>query len=192
MNRCEWCGTDELYIRYHDEEWGVPVHDDRRHFEFLVLESAQSGLSWLTVLRKRENYRRAYDNFEPEKVAAYGEEKVSELLGNAGIIRNRRKIESSIVNAKKFIEIQKEFGSFDSYIWSFVNNMPVVNSPESITEIPATSDASDRLSGDLKRRGFKFLGPVTVYSHMQATGLVNDHISTCFRHALNADETDAV
>jgi DNA-3-methyladenine glycosylase I len=181
MNRCEWCGSDELYIRYHDDEWGVPVHDDNKHFEFLVLESAQSGLSWLTILRKRENYRKAYDNFDPHKVAEYGEEKIQELLSDAGIIRNIRKIESSIVNAKKFVEIQKEFGSFDAYIWGFVNGRPVSNSYQSISEVPATSELSDRISSGLKKKGFKFLGSITVYSHIQATGIVNDHIDTCFR-----------
>lgn len=181
MNRCDWCGTDQLYIKYHDEEWGVPVHDDRKHFEFLVLESAQSGLSWLTILRKRENYRIAYDDFDPEKVAKYGEAKINELLSNAGIIRNRAKIESSVNNAQRFLEIQKEFGSFDSYIWGFTDRKPVVNSYQSISEIPATSELSDKIAKDLKKRGFKFLGSVTVYSHIQATGLVNDHIDTCFR-----------
>jgi DNA-3-methyladenine glycosylase I len=181
MERCGWPGTDELYIRYHDEEWGVPVHDDRKQFEFLVLESAQAGLSWLTILRKRENYRAAYDNFEPEKVARYGEEKILELLDNPGIIRNRRKIEASINNAKQFLEIQKEFGSFDRYIWGFVDNKPVVGSYKTLSEIPATSELSDRVSQDLKARGFKFLGSTIVYSHLQATGLVNDHIDGCFR-----------
>ena len=188
MNRCDWCLSDEQYLRYHDEEWGVPVHDDRKQFEFLVLESAQAGLSWLTILRKRENYRLAYDNFEPEKVAAYDEKKIGELLLNPGIVRNRRKIEASVVNAQKFLEIQKEFGSFDSYIWKFVNNKPVVNSYASISEIPASSPLSDEVSGDLKKRGFRFLGTVIVYSHLQATGLINDHIDSCFRKHLCAAE----
>lgn len=181
MNRCGWCTSDELYTKYHDEEWGVPVHDDRKHFEFLLLESAQAGLSWLTILRKRENYRLAYDNFDPEKVAKYDEQKISELLSNPGIIRNRRKIESSIINANKFLEIQREFGSFDNYIWKFVNGKPVVNSCQTIAEIPATSALSDEVSKDLKRRGFHFLGSVTVYAHLQATGIINDHIDSCFR-----------
>ncbi len=181
MNRCDWCKSDELYTKYHDEEWGVPVHDDRKHFEFLVLESAQSGLSWLTVLRKRENYRLAYDNFDPEKVARYDDKKIDELLSNSGIIRNRKKIEASIVNAGKFLEIQKEFGSFDNYIWRFVNGEPVINSYQSISEIPATSALSDEISKDLKKRGFHFLGSVTVYAHIQAIGIVNDHIDSCFR-----------
>lgn len=181
IRRCGWCGNDELYIRYHDEEWGVPVHDDRKHFEFLVLESAQSGLSWLTILRKRESYRAAYDNFDPEKVAEYGEEKISALLSDPGIIRNRRKIEASINNAQKFLELQKTFGSFDSYLWDFVNHKQVINSYKNISELPATSELSDKISRDLKSRGFKFLGSVTIYSNLQAVGLVDDHIDTCFR-----------
>lgn len=181
LTRCGWCGTDELYVKYHDEEWGVPVHDDRKHFEFLVLESAQSGLNWLTILKKRENYRCAYDSFDPEKVANYGEEKIMELLNNAGIIRNRKKIEASINNARKFLEIQKDFGSFDQYIWHFVDYRPVVNSNKDLLEVPATSELSDRVSKDLKARGFKFLGSVTIYAHLQATGLINDHIDSCFR-----------
>jgi DNA-3-methyladenine glycosylase I len=181
MNRCDWCKSDELYIKYHDQEWGVPVHDDRKQFEFLVLESAQSGLSWLTILRKRENYRLAYDDFDPEKIALYDAKKIEELLSNSGIIRNRRKIEASVINACKFLEIQKEFGSFDRYIWGFVNRRPVMNHYQSISEIPATSDLSDEISKDLKQRGFRFLGSITVYSHMQATGIVNDHVDSCFR-----------
>ncbi len=181
MNRCDWCKSGDLYVKYHDEEWGVPVHDDRKQFEFLVLESAQSGLSWLTILRKRENYRVAYDNFEPEKVAVYDDKKIDELLSNAGIIRNRRKIEASINNARKFLEIQREFGSFNSYIWKFVNQQPIMNSYQNISEIPATSAISDMISKDLKQRGFRFLGSITIYSHMQATGIVNDHVDSCFR-----------
>ena len=181
MNRCDWCKSDDLYIKYHDEEWGVPVHDDRKQFEFLVLESAQSGLSWLTILRKRENYRLAYDNFEPEKVALYDDKKIDELLTNPGIIRNRKKIEASINNARRFLEVQKEFGSFDKYIWGFVHGQPIVNSYQDGAEIPATSPLSDTISKDLKRRGFQFLGPVTVYAHMQATGIVDDHVDSCFR-----------
>jgi len=181
MDRCDWCRSDDLYIKYHDEEWGVPVYDDRKQFEFLVLESAQSGLSWLTILRKRENYRIAYDNFEPEKVAVYDDKKIDELLSNQGIIRNRRKIEASINNARKFLEIQREFGSFNSYIWEFVNQQPIMNSYQNISEIPATSALSDVISKDLKQRGFRFLGSITIYSHMQATGIVNDHVDYCFR-----------
>ena len=182
MNRCPWCGNDELYVKYHDEEWGVPVHDDRKHFEFLVLESAQAGLSWLTVLRKRENYRKAYDDFDANKVSEYDDAKVEELLQNAGIIRNRRKIEASINNAKRFLEIQKEFGSFDKYIWSFIDNKAVKNHWNDITEVPATSELSDKVSKDLKNRSFKFLGSTIVYAHLQATGLINDHLVKCFKY----------
>lgn len=181
MNRCDWCTSDELYIKYHDEEWGVPVHDDKKHFEFLVLESAQAGLSWLTILKKRENYRKAYDQFEPTKVAKYDDKKIKELILNPGIIRNRRKIEASINNAKKFIDIQEEFGSFDKYIWSFVNGRPIIGKYKSINEVPATTELSDIISKDLKKRGFKFLGSITIYAHMQATGIVNDHIDSCFK-----------
>lgn len=182
MNRCPWCGNDELYVKYHDEEWGVPVHDDKKHFEFLVLESAQAGLNWLTVLKKRENYRKAYDNFDVCKVSQYDENKIEVLMQNADIIRNRKKIEASINNAKHFIEIKKEFGSFDKYIWSFVNNSPVVNNWNDISEVPATSELSDKVSKDLKIRGFKFLGSTIIYAHLQATGVINDHLTSCFRH----------
>jgi len=182
MNRCPWCGNDELYVNYHDEEWGVPVHEDKKHFEFLVLESAQAGLNWLTVLRKRENYRKAYDDFNVNMVCRYDEHKVEELLQNSGIIRNRKKIEASINNAVHFIEIQKEFGSFDKYIWSFVDNHPVINNWNDISEVPATSELSDKVSKDLKKRGFKFLGTTIIYAHLQATGIINDHLTSCFRH----------
>lgn len=182
LNRCPWCGTDELYVKYHDEEWGVPVHEEQKHFEFLVLESAQAGLNWLTILRKRENYRKAYDNFDAAKISEYDENKVNELMQNAGIIRNRRKIEASINNAKGFLEIQKEFGSFDNYIWSFVDNKPVINHWKDISEVPATSELSDKVSKDLKKRGFKFLGSTIIYAHLQATGIINDHLTSCFRH----------
>lgn len=182
MNRCPWCGTDELYVKYHDEEWGVPVHEEQKHFEFLVLESAQAGLNWLTILRKRENYRKAYDNFDAAKISDYDENKVNELMQNAGIIRNRRKIEASINNAKGFLEIQKEFGSFDNYIWSFVDNKPVINHWNDISEVPATSELSDKVSKDLKKRGFKFLGSTIIYAHLQATGIIDDHLTSCFRH----------
>lgn len=181
MNRCPWCGTNELYIKYHDEEWGVPVHDDNVHFEFLVLESAQAGLNWLTILKKRENYRRLYDDFDYIKVANYNEEKVTELLQDPGIIRNRRKIEASIGNAIAFIKIQEEFGSFDNYIWNFVDNTPLVNHFDNISQVPATTELSDIVSKDLKKRGFKFLGSTIVYAHLQATGIINDHLTTCFK-----------
>ena len=182
MNRCPWCGKDELYVKYHDVEWGVPVHDDKKHFEFLVLESAQAGLNWLTVLKKRENYRKAYDDFDVNKVSQYDENKFEELMQNAGLIRNKMKISASINNAKLFIELQKEFGSFDKYIWSFVNNNPVINHWNDISEVPATSELSDKVSKELKTRGFKFLGSTIVYAHLQATGLINDHLVNCFRH----------
>lgn len=182
MKRCPWPGKDELYIKYHDEEWGVPVRDDRKHFEFLVLESAQAGLSWLTVLRKRENYRDCYDNFNPAKVAKYDKKKINKLMQNAGIIRNRKKIEASVNNAKRFLEIVKEFGSFDKYIWSFVNYKPIVNKWKNISHIPAKTKISDEMSKDLKKRGFKFLGSTTIYAHMQAIGLINDHLISCGRY----------
>ena len=177
--RCPWCGTDPLYVRYHDEEWGKPVHDDQKHFECLTLESAQAGLSWITILRKRENYRLAYADFDVQRVASFTDEDVERLLSDSGIVRNRRKIEASINNAKQFINIQKEFGSFDSYIWSFVDHEPTINEWDRLEDVPATTELSERLSKDLKRRGFKFLGPTTVYAHLQATGLVNDHLTTC-------------
>lgn len=182
MKRCSWCGNDELYIKYHDEEWGVPVFDDRKQFEFLVLESAQAGLSWITILRKRENYRNAYDDFDPVSVANYGEEKIQELMRNEGIIRNERKIRASINNAKRFLEIQKEFGRFCNYIWGFAGHKPIINSWKSVSELPAKTELSERISMDMKKRGFQFLGPVIMYSHMQATGLVNDHVVECFRY----------
>lgn len=182
MRRCSWCDKDELYIKYHDEEWGVPSFDDRKQFEFLVLESAQAGLSWITILRKRENYRKAYNGFDPVSVAGFGEEKVQELMQNEGIIRNERKIRASINNAQRFLEVQKEFGSFCNYIWGFVDYKPIINSWSSESENPAKTELSERISNDMKKRGFKFLGPVIIYSHMQATGLVNDHIKDCYRY----------
>lgn len=181
MERCEWCLSDPIYVKYHDEEWGTPVHEDRKHFEFLLLESAQSGLSWITILRKRENYRKAYDGFNAEKIASYGEDKVEALLNDAGIIRNRRKIESSVNNAHRFLEVQSEFGSFDRYIWRFVDGSPVVNHYDSISQVPATSGLSDEVSRDLKNRGFRHLGSITVYSHLQAVGIIDDHTDSCFR-----------
>ncbi|WP_430972273.1 DNA-3-methyladenine glycosylase I [Sunxiuqinia rutila] len=182
-HRCDWCLNNDLYIDYHDQEWGVPVHDDRQLFEFLLLEGAQAGLSWLTVLRKRENYRKAYDDFDPEKVAAYGDAKMQELLQNEGIIRNRLKVAASVTNARCFLEVQKEFGSFDKYIWSFVDFKPIVNHFETLAELPAKTALSDLISKDLKKRGFKFVGSTIVYAHMQATGMVNDHLVSCYRHA---------
>jgi DNA-3-methyladenine glycosylase I len=181
-NRCSWCGNDPLYINYHDEEWGVPVYDDDKLFEFLVLETFQAGLSWITVLKKRENFRRAFDNFDYNKIANYTENKFEELITNAGIIRNKLKIKATISNAQAFIKVQEEFGSFSKYIWSFVNEKPIVNTWKSLSEVPATTELSDRISKDLKIRGFKFVGSTVIYAHMQATGMVNDHITDCFRH----------
>jgi len=180
--RCEWGTVSQLYIDYHDNEWGVPVHDDRMLFEFLILEGAQAGLSWETVLKKRENYRKAFSNFDPVKVSRYGDKKIEALMGNKGIIRNRLKISSAINNAKRFLEVQKEFGSFDVYIWQFVNGKPITNRFKSIRELPATTKESDAMSKDLKKRGFKFVGPTICYAHMQATGMVNDHIVGCYRY----------
>ncbi len=180
--RCPWCGHDPLYRRYHDEEWGVPVHDDRTHFEFLTLEGAQAGLSWLTILRKRENYRAAFAGFDARKVARFDARKVRALLGNAGIVRNRLKIESTISNARAFLAVQKEFGSFDRYVWRFVGGRPIVNRWRALDEIAPRTPESDALSADLKRRGFRFVGSTIIYAHMQATGLVNDHLTGCFRY----------
>lgn len=181
--RCAWAeGQFEEYITYHDEEWGVPVHDDRKHFEFLILEGAQAGLSWATVLKKREGYRTAFADFDPEIVAKYDEDKIQELLQFEGIIRNKLKVRGSVTNAQKFLEAQQEFGSFDAYIWSFVGGKTIVNSPKNMKEVPATSPESDALSKDLKKRGFKFVGSTIMYAHMQACGLVNDHTVDCFRY----------
>ena len=182
MNRCPWCEINELYIKYHDEEWGVPVHDDKKHFEFLILEGVQAGLSWLTILKKRDNYRKTYDNFDPVKIATYDQKKIDQLMKNPGIIKNLRKIEASINNAQRFLEVQEEFGSFDNYIWSFVNNKPVINSWKKDSEIPSKTELSDKISFDLKKRGFKFVGSTIIYAHMQAIGIVNDHIVNCFRY----------
>ncbi len=180
--RCTWAGTEPIYIKYHDTEWGVAVHDDRRLFEFLILEGAQAGLSWLTILKKRPNYIKAFDNFDPRKVAAYNPRKVKELISNAGIIRNRLKIEATIQNARSFLAVQQEFGSFDKYIWQFVGGKTLKNSWNSVAEIPAQSEASAAMSSDLKKRGFKFVGPTICHAFMQATGLVNDHTVDCYRY----------
>jgi DNA-3-methyladenine glycosylase I len=185
--RCQWAGTDPLYVAYHDLEWGVPVHDDRLLFEFLVLEGAQAGLSWITILRKRESYRKAFEGFDPEKVARYGEEKVAELLANPGIIRNRLKVRAAIQNAQAFLRVQEEFGSFDTYIWQFVDGKPRKNAWQSMAEIPAQTPESTAMSKDLVRRGFRFVGPTICYAHMQATGMVNDHTIDCFRYHEVAD-----
>jgi DNA-3-methyladenine glycosylase I len=183
--RCGWCMSFDQYIQYHDEEWGVPVHDDQTHFEFLILEGAQAGLSWSTVLKKRENYREAFANFDPEKVARFTEARMEKLLLNPGIIRNRLKVNAAVNNAKRFLEVQKEFGSFDKYIWGFVNHKPIVNSPKSLGEIRPTSKESDALSKDLLKRGFKFVGSTIIYAHMQACGLVNDHLVDCWRYKVS-------
>jgi DNA-3-methyladenine glycosylase I len=180
--RCPWCGTDPLYTAYHDNEWGVPVHDDRVWFEFLTLEGAQAGLSWITILRKRENYRLAFDGFDVQKVARYTPAKIEKLLLNEGIVRNRLKVESTVSNAKAFIAVQKEFGSFDAYMWQFVNGTPIVNRPQTLKDVPASTPLSDRISKDMKKRGFRFVGSTIVYAHMQATGLVNDHLAGCHCH----------
>lgn len=180
--RCEWSGSDPLYVSYHDDEWGVPVHDDRHLFEMLVLEGAQAGLSWLTILRKREEYRRAFARFEPETVAAWSERDVERLLANPGIVRNRLKIESAIRNARGVLKIREEFGSLDSYLWRFVDHAPRQNGWRSLAEIPARTEQSDAMSKELKRRGFNFVGSTICYAFMQAVGMVNDHLVHCYRH----------
>ena len=180
ITRCAWCEKDDLYRNYHDEEWGKPIYDDETIFEFLILESFQAGLSWYTILAKRENFRAAFDYFDYQKIAQYSEEKVEELIQNAGIIRNRLKILATINNAQKFMEVQKEFGSFSKYIWGFVNHEPIINRPKTLKEVPATTEISDALAKDLKKRGFKFMGSTVVYAHMQATGMVNDHVEDCW------------
>ncbi len=179
--RCGWCGTDPLYVKYHDEEWGAPVKDDKTMFEFLLLETFQAGLSWITILRKRENFRKAFDDFDYKKIAKYDQSKIDSLLQNEGIIRNKLKVHSAVTNAKLFMEVQKEFGSFSNYIWGFVNHKPIKNIWKTHKDAPATTAESDALSKDLKKRGFKFVGSTVVYAHMQATGMVNDHIEDCFR-----------
>ncbi|MEQ9261746.1 MAG: DNA-3-methyladenine glycosylase I [Owenweeksia sp.] len=181
-HRCAWVNSDPLYIEYHDTEWGVPVQDDQKMFEFLVLETFQAGLSWYTILKKRENFRKAFAHFNYHKVAAFSEEDVTRLMNDSGIIRNRLKINSAIINAQRFIDVQKEWGSFCKYIWSFVDFTPLQNTPEDLSGVPATTDVSDQLSKDLKKRGFKFVGSTTIYAHMQACGMVNDHTTDCFRY----------
>ncbi len=181
--RCAWPGNDELYQRYHDHEWGVPLHDDQKLFEFLILEGAQAGLSWITILRKRENYRTAFDGFDATRIARYDARKIESLLQDAGIVRNRLKVQSTVINAQKFLEVQSEFGSFDKFIWQFVDGKPRQNVWRSLSEVPASTPESDAMSKELKRRGFKFIGSTICYAHMQATGMVNDHTTNCFRHA---------
>lgn len=182
MHKCGWCEGDDLYEAYHDKEWGVPVRDDTTFFEFLILETFQAGLSWITILRKRENFRAAFDNFDYQKIANYKQNKIEELLQNAGIIRNKLKVNAAVSNAKAYMTIQKEFGSFSEYIWGFVNNTPIKNTVKNYKEAPATTPLSDAISKDLKKRGFKFVGSTVVYAFMQATGIVNDHEIPCFRY----------
>jgi DNA-3-methyladenine glycosylase I len=180
--RCAWCGIDPLYVEYHDTEWGVPVKNDAKLFEFLILETFQAGLSWIMVLKKRENFRAAFDNFDYEKIIKYDDTKIETLLQNAGIIRNKLKIKATISNAIAFRLVQQEFGSFSNYIWDFVNHQPIKNSWKNLKELPAKTELSDLISKDLKKRGFKFVGSTVVYAHMQATGMINDHIESCFRY----------
>jgi DNA-3-methyladenine glycosylase I len=182
ITRCPWCEKEQLYIDYHDNEWGVPVHDDKKLFEFLILEGAQAGLSWLTILKRREGYRKAFANFDAEKIACYSRNDVNRLMQDAGIIRNKLKIEAAINNAKAFLEVQEEFGSFDKYSWRFVDGKQIVNKLQTIIGAPATSKESDEFSKDLKQRGFKFVGSTIIYAHMQAVGMVNDHLTSCFRY----------
>ena len=181
-NRCSWCGEDSLYAAYHDEEWGVPVMDDDSLFEFLILETFQAGLSWITVLRKRENFRKAFDNFDYKKIANYKQNKIDSLLQDAGIIRNKLKVSATVNNAQAFMDVQKVFGSFSDYIWGFVDGKPIKNKLKDLSDIPANTPLSDTISKDLKKRGFKFVGTTVVYAHMQATGMVNDHVMDCFRY----------
>ncbi len=180
--RCRWCGTDPLYQQYHDEEWGVPVRDDQRMFEFIILEGAQAGLSWITILRKRENYRAAFDNFDPEKIARYTPARLEKLLLNPGIVRNRLKVEAAVRNARAYLNIQEKQGSFSDYLWQFVDGEPVQNSWASMKQVPASTPQSDQMSKALKKAGFNFVGSTICYAHMQATGMVNDHTVDCFRH----------
>lgn len=180
--RCPWCGTDALYTAYHDNEWGRPEHNDRKLFEMLILEGMQAGLSWITILRKRENFRNAFDNFDPQKIAEYDDNKISELLSNEGIIRNKRKINAAVSNAKAFLDIRRKFGSFDAYIWGFVGGVPIINSPKKPEDVPARTSLSDKISADLKKRGFSFVGSTIIYSFMQSIGMVDDHLISCFCH----------
>lgn len=180
--RCPWCLKFEQYIKYHDEEWGNPVHDDRIHFEFLILEGAQAGLSWSTILKKREGYRKVFADFDPVKVSKFTESRIEKILLDPGIVRNRLKVKAAVNNAKRFLEVQKEFGTFDKYIWSFVGSKPIINKRKSIADVPATTKESDALSKDLISRGFKFVGSTVIYAHMQACGLVNDHLVSCWKY----------
>ncbi|HEY4618203.1 MAG TPA: DNA-3-methyladenine glycosylase I [Flavobacterium sp.] len=181
ITRCGWCLSSDLYKEYHDQEWGTPVYDDATLFEFLILETFQAGLSWITILNKRENFRKAFDNFDYKKIAQYSEDKIEALLLDTGIIRNKLKVRSAVSNAKAFIMIQEEFGSFSKYIWAFTGGKPIINNPKSLKEVPATTPLSDEISKDLKKRGFKFVGSTVIYAHMQATGMVNDHVEDCWK-----------
>jgi DNA-3-methyladenine glycosylase I len=183
VNRCDWANSNPLETKYHDDEWGIPVYDDRLLFEMLILESAQSGLSWITILQKRDGYLKAFDNFDPVKVSAYSDEKIAALLTDPSIVRNKLKIKATVVNAKLLLEIQREYGSFKQYIWSFVGGCAINNKWTSVSEVPSTSAESDAMSLSLKKKGFKFIGSTTCYAYMQAVGMVNDHVTTCFRHA---------
>jgi len=180
--RCPWCAGDKLYIEYHDTEWGVPVYDDKIFFEFLILETFQAGLSWITILKKRENFRKAFDGFNAEKVSAYDKDKIDSLLNDKGIIRNKLKVNSAVSNAQEFIATQKEFGSFSNYIWQFVDGKPIHNNFKTMAEVPANTKLSDTISKDLKKRGFKFVGSTVIYAYLQATGIVNDHLTNCYKH----------
>ena len=183
--RCAWAGSDPLYIDYHDNEWGRPVHDDRKLFEMLILEGMQAGLSWITILKKREAFRAAFDNFDPARVALYGEETLAALMENRGIVRNRRKLAAAVDNARAFLAVQRQYGSFDAFIWRYVDGVPIIGSPASEADLPASTLLSERISRDLKRLGFRFVGPTIVYSFMQAVGMVDDHVERCFRHRNN-------
>lgn len=182
QQRCPWCGDDPLYQRYHDEEWGAPCFDDRKLFEFILLESAQAGLAWITILRKRENYRAAFAGFDPQKVARFNRRSIERLMADAGIVRNRLKIEAAIGNARLFLDIAEQWGSFSDYLWHFVDGKPIVNRWQTLAEVPATTPLSDAISKDMKQRGFRFFGSTICYAHMQAVGMVNDHLTSCFRH----------
>jgi len=182
MNRCPWCGSDPLYLRYHDEEWGVPVHNERMHFEFLLLETQQAGLSWRTILGKREAYRAAFANFDPEKVARFSAPEIERFLADPSLIRNRRKLEAAVTNARAFLKIQERYGSFDAWIWHFVDGRPMLNTWKDIAELPVRTPLSDSISNEMKKAGFAFVGSVTIYAHLQAIGIVNDHLVSCFRH----------
>lgn len=181
--RCPWVGNDDLYVRYHDKEWGVPLYDDQKLFEFLILEGAQAGLSWSTILKKRENYRQAFDNFEAEKIISYGTKKIEELLADPGIVRNRLKIASTIRNAEAYLKIKNEYGGFSEYLWKFVNGKPIINQWHTLNELPAKTEISDKMSLALKKRGFNFVGSTICYAFMQAVGMVNDHTTDCYRHS---------